>query len=227
MNTPPNCYIFIGPPGSGKGSLAQMCIDKFGWRQLSTGNLCRQHISEGTKIGEEIDFLIKSGRLVPDSLVSSMVADWLEKQVGDPTTMILDGFPRTKEQAEYLDSVLDRVKVWKLKIVNLKIDDALVVDRLANRFICQNEECQAIYSLDPSCMELDGNDFVCEVCNESLYRRKDDKPEAIRKRLEVYHRHEEDLLRFYRDGGHSIITLDVEMPLLEVYKNFKNLAGID
>lgn len=222
-----DCYLFIGPPGSGKGSLAQLCIEMLGWRQLSTGNLCRKHISDGTKIGKEIDFLIKSGKLIPDELMSSMVIEWLEQQLNNMTTIILDGYPRTRRQAKALNVVLDRLKRWHLRVIKLLIDDDLALNRLAHRFVCKNKTCQAVYSLDPACDVLEGEDRTCHVCKGPLQRRKDDRPDAIRKRIDIYHKHERDLIKFYQNEGQSVVELDVARPLPEVFKSFKCIAGID
>jgi len=227
MKSTMDIYLFMGAPGSGKGSLAQLCVQELGWKQLSTGNLCRKHISEGTKIGKEIDFFIKSGKLVPDELVTAMVVEWLDQEANDTTPIILDGFPRTRVQAEALDKELGKSERWNLKIINLVIDDEAVVKRLSHRFICKNKECQAIYSLDPDCILLGDNGIVCEVCQEKLCRRKDDKPEAIRERLAIYHKHEDSLLQYYRDKGYRIVDLEAQQPLPETFEDFKRIAGSD
>lgn len=95
-------FIFMGPPGSGKGSLSKLCKTYWGWQQLSTGNLCRKHISEDTQIGKEIDFIIKSGKLISDELIASMVDAWLTDVVGKEYSLILDGYPRNFTQAQDL-----------------------------------------------------------------------------------------------------------------------------
>ena len=101
--------VFIGPPGSGKGTLSGLCVKELGWVQISTGNLCRKHIADKTKIGQEIDFAIKSGKLVSDNLITDMIIDWF-KHVGDQVrTVVLDSYPRTVAQAQALTSFLRRI----------------------------------------------------------------------------------------------------------------------
>ena len=87
--------LFVGPPGSGKGTLSQKCVQELGWKQISTGDLCRAHIANETEIGKKIDFAIKSGKLVDDGLISQMVFEWFSEQKNGPHTVILDGYPRT------------------------------------------------------------------------------------------------------------------------------------
>ncbi len=218
-------YLFMGPPGAGKGSLAQRCVEELGWKQLSTGNLCRKNINEGTKVGKEIDFFINSGKLVPDELISTMVDQWLKNETDEASAVILDGYPRTQSQADLLEDVLKEMDQWQLKIINLILNDEAVIDRLSRRFICKNTECQAVYSLDPNCMALADRCIVCDICNESLCRRKDDAPESVRERLVIYHRHADSLLTFYQDKGYVINNLAVNKPLAEVFNEFKRLMG--
>lgn len=220
-------YLFIGPPGSGKGSLAQECVQEFGWKQLSTGNLCRKHISEQTKIGKEIDFAIKSGKLIPDELVTTMVGQWLDQDARNAKAVILDGYPRTLTQAYALEALLtENIGQWSLKIINLIVNDDVIVRRLSHRFICQNNQCQAVYSLDPCLMMAENQDIGCELCKHPLCRRKDDEPEAIRERLVTHHRHEGNLLLFFRAKGYAILELGVERCLPEVFSHFKQLTDV-
>ena len=108
MNNQKNLIVFMGPPGAGKGSLSQLCVDEFGWVQLSTGFLCRKHIAAQTTIGRQIDFFIKSGKLVDDSLIVDMVEEWLAEQIDQQRGVILDGFPRSVVQAQALDEILKK-----------------------------------------------------------------------------------------------------------------------
>src|SRR5438105_2140053 len=103
-----NIFIFLGPPGSGKGSVSRLCIKDLGWVQLSTGNLCRKHIAKQTEIGKEIDFAIKSGKLVSDDLITNMVLEWFQKDFDDSHTVILDGYPRTIMQAQAFTKLFDK-----------------------------------------------------------------------------------------------------------------------
>lgn len=227
MNQAGTIFIFIGPPGAGKGSLAQFCIKRFGWLQISTGNLCRKHIAEQTKIGKEIDLIIKSGKLISDELITSMVFDWLKENTGKTSGVIFDGYPRTVVQARDFNKMMhDMFPQVRQRVVSFVIPDDVVIKRLCYRFVCQNKECQSVYSFsdaDSSCVMHPH--IKCKDCGAQLGRRADDEESSVKKRLAVYHKHEQELINFYRDNGIEIITLDAAQPLEEVFKRF--LHSID
>jgi adenylate kinase len=214
--------LFIGPPGSGKGTLSQKCVQELGWEKISTGDLCRQHIENQTEIGKTIDFAIKSGKLVSDSLVSKMVFDWFKSQEGGPKSIILDGFPRTVNQAKAFDELADQLgDQAKVVIARFVIDDEAIVDRLENRYICSNKSCQRVYSLKATSSLAPQNDMRCDSCNSELIKRKDDNADAIRERLRVYHQHEQDLLSYYKEAGYEICELQSDMPIDQLFVEFR------
>jgi len=215
-----NIFVFIGPPGSGKGSLSQLCVQKLSWKQLSTGALCRKHISEGTSIGREIDFAIKSGKLIADNLVLDMVTQWLSQVGGVAENIIFDGFPRTVPQAQALMQLLsEKFAHCTLTIVEFSLSDAEAITRLAGRFVCKGKECQAVYSVTTELLSSK-NDMTCDICNQSLERRSDDEPVTVKQRLATYHKHAKPLLDFYRQSGQTVATVDVDKPLESVFKEF-------
>ncbi|MFC1845745.1 adenylate kinase family protein [Candidatus Dependentiae bacterium] len=221
-------FIFIGPPGSGKGSLSKMCVHELGWKQLSTGDLCRKHITKGTEIGKQIDFAIKSGKLVTDDLIVEMVDEWLEECFAADECVILDGFPRTVPQAEALGKLMkSKFNATELTIARLLIEDDQVVARLSSRYICKNDRCQAVYSLVKGSDLAPKKHMVCDACSEALIRRDDDTEESVRERLKTYHKHENKLIEFYRSEGKDIIEFCVEKPLDAVFDDFKTLMGLD
>jgi len=220
-------YVFIGPPGSGKGSLSNLCVRDFGWIQLSTGNLCRKNIANQTEIGKQIDFALKSGKLVSDSLITEMVVQWLEKKADKYESIILDGYPRTVAQAQELYALLkDRLKDFKLKVVRLRIRDGHIITRLTSRYVCENRDCQAIYSSAvASSVPKVAN--VCDHCGDKVGRRDDDNKETIENRLKTYHQYEQPLLDYFASEGCNIKECNVEKSLDDVFKEFKNVAGLD
>ena len=221
MNQTAKLFIFIGPPGAGKGSLSNLCVKRFGWIQISTGNLCRKHSAEQTKIGKEIDLIIKSGKLINDKLITDMVSEWFAENADGATGIILDGYPRTIVQAQVFDSMLRTMfPTMHKRIVLFSISDDTVVDRLCCRFVCQNKDCQAVYSTSPNSDLVSKNGAICDQCGGKLIRREDDAEVSVRKRLEIYHKHEQELIDFYRNNGDDIITLDAEKSLKEVFENF-------
>ncbi len=227
MSQEKEIYIFLGPPGAGKGSLAMLCAKNIGWGKLSTGNLCRKHISEQTEIGIEIDFAIKSGKLISDDLISLMVEDWFVNNFDNTQTVILDGYPRTLAQAEILEKLLEhKFSSWQLHIVRLTISDDVVINRLFTRYICSNKSCQIVYSLadnSPCAPKVEG---VCDYCQSELVRRADDTKEAVCKRLLVYHQHEKDLIDFYKSRGRFILEVNVEKSPSAVFNELKKYVGI-
>lgn len=223
-----NVLIFLGAPGAGKGSLAEKCVKELGFVQLSTGNLCRKHIADRTEIGEQIDLIIKSGRLVPDSLIVDMVADWFEKQRGKASTVILDGFPRTIAQAEALRKLFkENFPTVRLSVIKLEISDDVVINRLCSRIVCENKACQAVYSTVSGSQLAPKKPFTCDLCEGALIVRADDTEESVRKRLQIYHQHEHDLLDFYTSIEQLVMKLSVERPLIEVFDEFVRIMGLD
>lgn len=221
-------FLFIGPPGSGKGTLADACVKTLGWKQLSTGNLCRQHIAEQTDIGKQIDFAIKSGKLVADSLIVAMVHDWFSRYLAVHHTVILDGFPRTVPQAQELSTLLEKnFDGARLQIIQLEISDEGVIQRLCSRYVCENKECQAVYSLASGSTLAPKVSMICDICTTRLIRRKDDEEATVRERLAGYYKHEKALLDFYAQGNTKVHQLSVEKPMAEVFKDFRQLVGLE
>jgi len=220
--------LFVGPPGAGKGSLSGFCRRSLGWEQLSTGDLLRKCISEGSELGKQIDFIIKSGKLVSDELINSMVEQWLIESCGQGMRgVILDGYPRTVAQAKSLCEFVEKsLKGSRLKVVRFLVEDTVAVERISARFVCTNKDCQAVYSgLKNSAMKP-REDMKCAQCGEQIGKRQDDKESVVKDRLITYRRHEKDLLDFYRDRGNQIIECDAAQPLDELFNEFKTLMNI-
>lgn len=222
------CIVsFIGAPGSGKGTLSALCVKELGFKQLSTGDLFRKHIKEGTEIGQQIDFAIKSGKLVSDELVSKMVENWLDEEIQkNGEYIILDGYPRTIAQAEYLNKILkEKFSFLKFHVFRLVISDEEVIYRLVNRCVCQNKDCQAIYSTIEGSSLVPKQKGICDKCKSILACRPDDLLEAVQERLKIYHKHEQGLLDFYSQKG-FVEEIDVERATSEIFTAFKRLIGI-
>lgn len=213
-----NIFVFVGPPGAGKGTLSQYCIQHLGWKQFSTGAMCRKHIHEQTDFGKQIDFAIKSGKLVSDQLIFQVVEDWLSGQKNDSHSVILDGFPRTVAQAENLQQLLTtKFLGCSLHIIRLAITSDTVLYRLASRMVCSNYECQAVYS------KADGLQR-CTLCSYPLSYRSDDAHDVIKDRLDTYYMHEKGLLDFFRQQRIPINEVNGERPLQTVFSEFKHLV---
>jgi len=220
-------YIFVGPPGSGKGTLSHLCVKTLGWVQLSTGNLCRKHIAEQTEIGKQIDFALKSGKLVSDYLINAMVHEWFASTIQHADSVILDGYPRTVGQAQALHDFLQKnLPQVSVKVVRFFISDESVISRICGRLVCQNKDCQEVYSLNPGA-RVPSQEMKCDVCSSDLGRRNDDAVAAVTDRLQTYHKHEQDLLNFYAQTLFEAKELTVEKHLDEVFEDFKKLVGLN
>ncbi len=217
-------FIFLGPPGAGKGTLSQQCVRELGWTQLSTGDLCRQNIADRTELGEKIDFFIRSGKLIPDTLMIDMVEEWLLKRLHEIEVLILDGFPRTVVQAQALQELLQKPTFAgvKVSIVQLVIDDRVVTRRLLSRLVCPNKSCGVVYSTEHE--ELRPRvDMVCDRCpGVGLVIRSDDTPDSVKHRLAVYHKHAQELVDYYRGQSRGgVVAVKADKPLHEVFADFK------
>ena len=179
--------------------------------------MCRQHIIDKTEIGKQIDFAIKSGKLISDSLIVSMVEEWLRRQYSEANAFIFDGFPRTVNQAKSLDDFLikEEFSDFNLTIVNMILPDEVAIDRLTKRLICQNKDCQVVYSITST---------YCSECYAPLVRRADDEVEVTRERLLTYRRHASDLLDYYRQSKHTFLEIIVEQPLEQVFMEFTGVV---
>lgn len=213
-------YIFMGPPGSGKGSLSQRCTSYMGWQQFSTGNSCRKHVNEQTSLGKEIDFIMRSGKMISDDLVVTMVDQWLVHAMQDTSPLILDGFPRNAMQAQkLLEMINSKYTFLKLKIIRFLVSDRVAVNRICNRFICKNNECQAVYSDDASSGLAPKNEATCDRCLSSLIRRVDDNQGVVLSRLHTYRVFEREILNVLRD--YECVDIDVERPFDKIFETFK------
>ena len=216
-------FSFFGAPGSGKGTLAEQCVEKLGYQTLSTGALFRQQIAQGTELGKKIESIIKSGKLVPDNITIEVVTLWLKERANSNAPIILDGFPRTKAQTEKLIEILKTVlPEHKLRIIALDLPEQEIVERLSGRRVCENKQCPATYNI--SMPEIANG--KCPKCGSKLIQRPDDKPEVIKERFEVYKKNEKEVLDAYRNAGFKIETLNIsKMNPTEVFDSFKKLVS--
>ena len=183
--------ILLGAPGAGKGTQAELLVEKLSIPAISTGNMLREAMAEGTELGQKAKKFMDEGSLVPDELILGIVAD----RVAQPDCrngFILDGVPRTLAQAEALEAKGVRID----HVVSIEVDDSEIEGRMTGRRVCGH--CGASYHIVANPPKTEG---VCDHCGEELIIRKDDKPETVRHRLEVYHASTEVLKDFYSKLG--------------------------
>lgn len=188
--------IFLGAPGAGKGTQAEIVSEKFNIPAVSTGNIIREAMKNGTEMGTKAQEFVQKGELVPDDVVIGIIKERLQES-DCANGFILDGFPRTIPQAE----ALDKMGVVIDKVIDIEVPDDKIVTRMSGRRVCPN--CGASYHIEYKKPAKDG---VCNSCDSELIIRKDDKPEVVLDRLNVYHEQTEPLKDYYAKAGKLVIV---------------------
>lgn len=189
--------IMLGAPGTGKGTVASKLSEKLGIPQVSTGDIFRKAMAEKTPVGIEAEKYISQGMLVPDETTIRIVEGRL-KDEDVQNGLILDGFPRTIEQAEALDKMLESANKNIRLAINLETPEEEIIDRIVNRRVCSNQECKTVYNtkLNPSKQE-----GICDKCGSQLKQRKDDNEETVRNRLVSYYKQSAPIVDYYKEKG--------------------------
>ena len=183
--------VLLGAPGAGKGTQAKMLIDKFGIPQISTGDILRKAVADGTPLGKEAKAIMESGGLVSDKIVLGLVEERL-KQPDCTNGFILDGFPRNTAQAEALDKLLAAANMPLTIALTVDVEKGELMKRLTGRRTCKS--CQQMYNIYFTPPKKEG---VCDKCGGALFQRDDDKEETIKKRLDVYDTQTAPLIDYY------------------------------
>ena len=201
--------VLVGPPGAGKGTQAQFIAAQFAIPKISTGDIFRANVSQGTELGIAAKKFMDAGDLVPDEVTNAMVHDRLgEDDANDG--FLLDGFPRNVPQAETLVDLLADLSVQLDVVLELVVDDEEVIRRLSGRRTCRS--CGHIWHVD---FDPPGRDGICDHCDGELFQRDDDKPDTVRHRLEVYAEQTAPLVAFYAEKG-ILVGIDATGPVDDV-----------
>lgn len=210
--------IMLGAPGAGKGTQAKMLADKYQIPHISTGDIFRANIKNGTELGNKAKEFMDKGLLVPDELVVDLVIDRF-KEDDCKKGYILDGFPRTIPQAEALDKALSDIGDSVDYAVNVEVPDENIITRMGGRRACVG--CGATYHVQFNPTKVEG---VCDRCGKELILRDDDKPETVKKRLDVYHEQTQPLIDYYTNKG-IIKEVDGTQDMNKVFDDIVDILG--
>mgnify|MGYP004458314817 FL=1 len=210
--------IMLGAPGAGKGTQAKMIAEKYSIPHISTGDIFRANIKEGTELGKKAKTYMDKGELVPDELVVDLVVDRLAKDDA-AKGYVLDGFPRTIPQAEALDAALAKRNEKVDFAIDVNVPDENIVKRMSGRRACVG--CGATYHIVNVPPKKEG---ICDTCGGELILRDDDKPETVLNRLSVYHEQTQPLIDYYTKEG-ILKTVDGTVPMMDVFSAITAILG--
>jgi adenylate kinase len=205
--------ILFGPPGAGKGTQAKKLVDFYGIPQISTGDILRENVREGTELGLAAKAYMDKGELVPDEVLIGIIKNRLD--LNDCRTgFILDGYPRTAHQADALSVILNEICKPIDVVINLEVPDEVLVGRISKRLMCK---CGASYH---TISNPPRKDNVCDLCGAEVFQRADDNEEAVKTRLNVYKKQTQPLIDYYAKQG-ILVTLDGTRDIDEVFEDIK------
>ena len=210
--------IMLGAPGAGKGTQAKMIADKYAIPHISTGDIFRANIKNGTELGKKAKTYMDQGLLVPDELTVDLVIDRVS-QDDCKNGYVLDGFPRTIPQAESLDAALTKLGEKIDYAVNVEVPDENIINRMSGRRACLS--CGATYHIVHIPTKVEG---ICDRCNAELVLRDDDKPETVKKRLDVYHEQTQPLIDYYSGKG-VMVEVDGTQDMKDVFADIVKILG--
>lgn len=205
--------LFFGPPGAGKGTQAKMVAEEFNVEHISTGDILREAVSKGTELGKKAKAIMDRGDLVPDEIMNGLV----KEKLIELDSFILDGYPRTLEQAQFLDRTLKELKKEIDAAILIDVSEEEVVKRISNRRVCP--KCGKVYNLITLKPK---EDEKCDVCGTKIVQRDDDKEEVVRGRYKVYKANTEPVIEYYRKNN-KIITVNGAQDVEEVTKELFNI----
>ena len=210
--------IMLGAPGAGKGTQAKQIADKYSIPHISTGDIFRANIKNGTELGKKAKQYMDQGALVPDELTCDLVMDRIQ-QDDCKNGFVLDGFPRTIPQAEALDAALGKINEKMDYAIDVDVPDENIVNRMSGRRACLN--CGATYHLISIPPKVEG---ICDRCGSEIVLREDDKPETVQKRLKVYHEQTQPLIDYYKNQG-ILKSVDGTQPMEAVFTAITDILG--
>ncbi|MBE6113091.1 MAG: adenylate kinase [Peptococcaceae bacterium] len=210
--------ILMGPPGAGKGTQAEKLVELYQIPHISTGDMFRKAQKEGTELGLKAKSYMDQGQLVPDEVTVGIVKERLAED-DCKGGFLLDGFPRTVQQADALDGILVELGMALDRVVNIEVDKAFLVDRLTGRRVCRS--CGATFHVTNKAPKVEG---VCDKCGGELYQRNDDKVETVSNRLDVYAAQTAPLIEYYQSKG-IMSSIDGSKSMEDVLADIRTALG--
>ena len=210
--------VLLGPPGAGKGTQAELIVKKYGIPQISTGDIFRANIKNGTELGKKAKEYMDKGELVPDELVVDLVKDRLE-QDDCKNGFMLDGFPRTVFQAEELTKIMEAKSLSINYVLNIEVAPEKLIDRIAGRRVCKS--CGATYNVNTKPTAKEG---VCDACGGEVYQRADDNRETVENRINVYFAQTAPLIEYYEKAG-VLATVNGDQAMDNVFSDITKVLG--
>jgi adenylate kinase len=210
--------VLLGPPGAGKGTQAELIVKKYGIPQISTGDIFRANIKNGTELGKKAQEYMNKGELVPDELVVDLVKDRLG-QDDCKDGFMLDGFPRTVFQAEELDKIMAAKNLKISAVLNIDVQAEKLIDRIAGRRVCK--ACGATYNVNTKPTAKEG---VCDACGGEVYQRADDNRETVENRINVYFSQTAPLIEYYEKAG-VLEAINGDQDMDNVFSDIKKVLG--
>lgn len=207
----------LGPPGAGKGTQARLMSESLRFPHISTGDMLREALKNETELGKKAKAFMESGALVPDELVDAIVAERLKRK-DSSKGFVLDGYPRTIPQAEFLRSMFEK-NGTKVLTIGIEVGDQELIRRLSSRWTCP--KCGKMFNANSDPDKAGGR---CDECGSTLMQRKDDTPEVIAQRLQVYHRTTEPLIQYYRNDG-CYFEINGDRPANKVFESILRIVN--
>lgn len=208
--------LIMGGPGAGKGTMSAKIVEKYGIHHISTGDIFRSEIGNATELGLLAKSYMDKGLLVPDEVTNNMVKSYLERLAGRQKGFLLDGYPRTLEQAQAFSALSEGTDLAIGKVIVLDLDFKVLKGRITGRRLC--EKCGAIYHVTTHAPKQEG---VCDVCGGALYQRKDDTEESLKVRLEEYTKQTEPVLSYYAEKG-LVKHINADQPIEQVWQDVQD-----
>jgi adenylate kinase len=203
--------VLLGPPGAGKGTQAKVLSDKLNILHISTGDIFRDVKKSGSELGKELSDYMNRGVLVPDDIVNRIVVERLKKDDIKDSGFILDGYPRTRNQAEALDEALSHIGMNLDMVIYMKTSNEIILKRLTGRRICS--QCGSIFHVQNIPPKKEG---ICDYCNSQLYQRDDDKEDTVLKRLDIYNQQTQELIDYYQKRS-ILKTVSGDLDVRQLY----------